>query len=135
MRRLAFVIIACVALVAAAQSLAAAPGVVIEQVDRTRTVPAGGLGGFDGVLPPGGTRWARAQRNGVCDVDVVLHSEGTSRTTTYTNVDGSLDRFTIHLSHWKTSITNPANGASIRTVLAGAVIVEAEDDSSALLRV
>jgi hypothetical protein len=113
MRRLAFVIIACVALVAAAQSLAAAPGVVIEQVDRTRTVPAGGL----------------------CDFDVVLHSEGTSRTTTYTNVDGSLDRFTIHLSHWKTSITNPANGASIRTVLAGPVIVEAEDDGSALVRI
>lgn len=113
MRRLAFVIIAVVALAAAAQSLAAGPSVVIEEVDRTRTVPAGGL----------------------CEFDVVLHSEGTRRTTTYTNADGSLDRFTIHLARWKTSITNPANGATIRTVLAGPVIVEARDDGSALVRI
>jgi hypothetical protein len=113
MRRTAFVIIAVLGLVAAAQAVAAAPTVVVEQVDRTRTVPAGDI----------------------CDFDVVLHSEGTRRTTTYANADGSLDRFTIHLSHWKTTLTNPANGASIRTVLAGPVIVEAQDDGSALVRI
>jgi hypothetical protein len=113
MRRTAFVIIATLGLVAAAQAVAAAPSVVIQEVDRTRTIPAGGL----------------------CDFDVVLHSEGTSRTTTFTNPDGSLDRFMIHLSHWKTSIMNPANGAIIRTVLAGPVIVEASDDGSALVRI
>ncbi|HEY6584414.1 MAG TPA: hypothetical protein VIZ29_06175 [Gaiellaceae bacterium] len=112
MRRLAFVIIAGLALAAAAQAIAA-PSVVIEEVDRTRTLAAGDL----------------------CDFDVVLHSEGTRRTTTYTNADGSLDRFTIHLSHWKTTLTNPATGASIRTVLAGPVIVEARDDGSALVRI
>jgi len=113
MRRTMFVIIAALGLIAATQAVAAAPTVVAEQVDRTRTVPAGDI----------------------CDFDVVLHSEGTRRTTTYTNADGSLDRFTIHLSHWKTTLTNPANGASIRTVLAGPVIVEAQDDGSALVRI
>ena len=113
MRRTAFVIIAAVGLVAAAQAVAAAPSVVVEQVDRTRTIAAGDL----------------------CDFDVVLHAEGTRRTTTYSNADGSLDRFTIHLSHWKSTLTNPATGLSTRTVLAGPVIVEASDDGSALVRI
>jgi hypothetical protein len=104
---------AAVALIVAAQAAAAAPSVVSEEVDRTRTIPAGAL----------------------CDFDVVIHSEGTRRTTTYTNPDGSFDRFTIHLSHWKTSFTNPATGETIQTVLAGPVIVEALDDGTALVRI
>ena len=101
------------ALAVAVPAAAAPPSVVIEQVDRTRTLPAGAL----------------------CDFDVVLHSEGTSRTTTYTNPDGSFNRFAVHLSHWKTSFTNPATGSTIRTVLAGPVIVEALDDGTALVRI
>jgi hypothetical protein len=112
MRKTGLMIVAALSLIAAAQAIAA-PSVVIEEVDRTRTLPAGDL----------------------CNFDVVLHSEGTRRTTTYTNADGSLDRFTIHLSHWKTTLTNPATGASIRTVLAGPVIVEALADGTALVRI
>ena len=101
------------ALALAAPATAAAPSVVIEEVDRTRTLPAGDL----------------------CDFDVVLHSEGTRRTTTYTDQEGSFDRFAVHLSHWKTSFTNPATGGTIRTVLAGPVIVEALSDGTALVRI
>ena len=75
------------------------PSVVIEQVDHTRTLPAGAL----------------------CDFDVVLHSEGTSRTTTYTDRGrpGAPSRSTS--SHWKTSSrTRPNAGGAIRTVLASA---------------
>jgi hypothetical protein len=82
-------------------------------VDRTRTIPAGGL----------------------CSFDIVVHSEGRQRTTTYTNPDGSLDHFAIHLAHWKTTISNPANGASIGTVLGGPVVVEALPDGTALVRI
>lgn len=113
MRLLHLLLFAVAALILSAQAVGAPPTVVIEEVDRTRTLPAGAL----------------------CDFDVVLHSEGTLRTTTYTDQDGSFDRFSVHVSHWKTSFTNPANGASIRTVLAGPVIVEAQDDGSALVRI
>jgi hypothetical protein len=107
------VAIAVVALALAAPAAATPPSVVVEQVDRTRTLPAGAL----------------------CDFDVTLHSEGTSRTTTFTESDGSFDRFTVHLSSWKTSFTNPATGLTTRTVLAGPVIVEALDDGTALVRI
>lgn len=113
MPRFKLVIIAVVALFLSAEAVAAPPTRVEEDVDRTRTIAAGDL----------------------CAFDVVLHSEGHRRTTTYTNEDGSLDRFTIHLSHWKTSLTNPANGATIGTVLAGPVIVEALQDGTALVRI
>jgi len=113
MRLLHLLLSATAALILSAQAVGAPPTVVVEEVDRTRTVPAGDL----------------------CSFDVVLHSEGTLRTTTYTDQDGNFDRFAIHVSHWKTSFTNPANGASIRTVLAGPVIVEAQDDGSALVRI
>ncbi len=105
--------IVAAALAVAVPAAAAPPSVVVEQVDRTRTLPAGSL----------------------CDFDVVLHSEGTSRTTTYTNSDGSFDRFAVHLSHWTTSFTNPATGSTTRTVLAGPVIVEARSDGTALVRI
>jgi|SoiMethySBSTD1v2_1073268.scaffolds.fasta_scaffold152633_3 hypothetical protein len=113
MSKLRLIAIAVVALALAAPAAAAAPSVVIEQVDRTRTIPAGDL----------------------CDFDVVLHSEGTRRTTTFTDSGGNFDRFTIHLSSWTTSFTNPATGLTTRTVLAGPVIVEALDDGTALVRI
>lgn len=113
MRMLHILILAAVALILSAQAAGAPPTVVIEEVDRTRTIPAGDL----------------------CDFDVVLHSEGTRRTTTYSDQNGDFDRFTIHLSHWKTSFTNAATGATISTVLAGPVIVEAREDGTALVRI
>jgi hypothetical protein len=113
MRRLFLLALTGAVLVFAAQAAGSPPTRVEEDVDRTRTIPAGEL----------------------CSFDVVVNSEGHRRTTTYTNSDGSLDRFTIHLSHWKTSITNPATGASVRTVLAGPVIVEARADGTALVRI
>lgn len=113
MRTLHLLLFVALALILSAQAAGAPPSVVIEEVDRTRTLPAGEL----------------------CSFDVLLHSEGTRRTTTYTSQDGTFDRFAIHLSHWKTSFTNPVNGATIRTVLAGPVIVEARDDDTALVRI
>ena len=113
MRKLHVLLFAATALMVSAQAAGAPPTVVTEEVDRTRTIPAGDL----------------------CSFDVVLHSEGTRWTTAYTNADGSFDRFTIHLSHWKTSFTNPATGATIRTVLGGPVIVEAQPDGTALVRI
>ena len=113
MSKLQALAIVIAALAVAVPAAAAPPSVVIEQVDRTRTLPAGAL----------------------CDFDVVLHSEGTSRTTTYTDQQGAFDRFAVHLSHWKTSFTNPATGGTIRTVLGGPVIVEALDDGTALVRI
>jgi len=113
MRFLRMVPVGVAALVLAAQAFGAAPSVEIEHVDRTRTLPAGAL----------------------CPFDVVLHSEGARRTTTYTDASGALDRFTVHLSAWKTSFTNPLTGATVSTVLAGPVIVEAQDDGTALVRI
>jgi hypothetical protein len=113
MGKLRALAIALAALAVAAPAAATPPSVVVEQVDRTRTIPAGAL----------------------CDFDVVLHSEGTSRTTTYTDQQGAFDRFAVHLSHWKTSFTNPETGGTISTVLAGPVIVEALDDGTALVRI
>jgi hypothetical protein len=113
MRTLHLLLVAALALMLSAQAAGSPPTRVEEDIDRTRTIPAGDL----------------------CTFDVVVHSEGRSRTTTYTNPDGSLDRFTIHLAHWKTSITNPANDATISTVLAGPVIVELRPDGTALVRI
>jgi opacity protein-like surface antigen len=113
MGRLQVLLVTAVALILAAQAAGAAPTVAIEEVDRTRTLSAGTF----------------------CDFDVVLHSEGTRRTTAYTDQNGNFDRLTIHLSHWKTSFTNSENGATIRTVLAGPVIVEAQDDGTAIVRI
>ncbi len=75
------------ALALAAPATAAAPSVVIEEVDRTRTLPAGDL----------------------CDFDVVLHSEGTRRTTTYTDQEGSFDRFAVHLSALEDELHEPGH--------------------------
>jgi hypothetical protein len=113
MRKLYLLLLAAGALILAAQAVGAAPSVVIEEVDNTRTIPAGAL----------------------CPFDFVVHSEGTRRTTTYTDQEGNLDRITFLLSSWKTTYTNPANGKTMRTVFAGPVIVEAQDDGSAIVRI
>jgi hypothetical protein len=86
---------------------------VEEHVDSTLTIPAGAL----------------------CPFDFVARSEGYRTTTTFTNPGGSLDRFTIHLTSWHTTYTNPANGKMLRVVFSGPVIVEALSDGTALVRI
>jgi hypothetical protein len=113
MRLLRFAPVAIAALIFATQAAAAAPSVVVEEVDRTRTLPAGSF----------------------CEFDLVIHSQGTRRTTTYTDNDGDLDRFTLHLSQWKTTYTNAATGTTMGIVLAGPIIVEAQVDGTALVRI
>jgi hypothetical protein len=113
MRTLYVLLLAAVALALSAQAAGAPPTREEVDFDRTRTIPAGGL----------------------CDFDVVVHSVGRQRTTTYTDNDGNLDRFTIHLADWKTTLTNPESGATIGTVLAGPVIVELRPDGTALVRI
>jgi hypothetical protein len=104
---------AAAALILSAQAAGAPPTREEVDVDRTRTIPAGAL----------------------CSFDFVVHSEGHQTTTTLTNPDGSFDRFMVHLSSWETTYTNPANGKTLRTVLAGPVIVEALPDGRALVRI
>lgn len=113
MSKLGVMVVAAAALILSAPAAADPPTRVEEDVDRTRTIPAGAL----------------------CPFDFVVRSEGHRTTTTYTNPDGSLDRFTIHLSSWKTTYSNPANGKSLRVVFTGPVIVEALPDGRALVRI
>lgn len=104
---------AAVALILAAQAAGAPPTRTEEHVDRTRTIPAGAL----------------------CPFDFVVTSEGYRTTTTFTNADGSLDRFTVHLTSWHTTYTNPANGKMLHVTFSGPVIVEALADGRALVQI
>ena len=113
MRKLGYLVVVVVALILSAPAAANPPTRVEEHVDRTRTIPAGAL----------------------CPFAFVVSSEGYSTTTTFTNSDGSLDRFTIHLTSWHTTYTNPANGKMLRVTITGPVIVEALPDGRALVQI
>jgi len=113
MSKLGVTVVAAFALILSAQAAASSPTRVEESVDRTTTIPAGAL----------------------CPFEFVVHSEGFRTTTTFTNPDGSLDRFTIHLTSWHTTYTNPANGKMLRVTLSGPVIVEALPDGRALVQI
>src|SRR5687768_12821798 len=106
-------VVAAFALVLSAPAAANPPTRVEAHVDSTRTIPAGAL----------------------CAFDFVVRSEGYRTTTTFTNSDGSLDRFTIHLTSWHTTYTNPANGKMLRVVFSGPVIVEALPDGRAIVQI
>ena len=109
MGKLGMTVVAAFALILAAPAAANPPTRVQVHVDRTTTIPAGAL----------------------CSFEFVVRSEGYRTTTTYTNSDGSLDRFTIHLTSWHTTYTNPANGNMLRVSFSGPVIVEALPDGTA----
>jgi hypothetical protein len=98
-----------VAAVAVATADAAKPSVVVEQVDVTRTIPA------------------RPDR---CSFPLVVHVEGASRTTTFFDNGGNVDRVVTLLDSYSISFTNPANGKSVKTVLAGPFIVEPDGDGT-----
>mgnify|MGYP003292642827 CR=1 FL=1 len=111
MGKLGVMVIAAFALILSAPAAANPPTRVEEHVDRTSTIPAGAI----------------------CPFDFVVRSEGFRTTTTFTNSDGSLNRFTIHLTSWHTTYTNPANGKMLRVTFSGPVIVEALPDGRALV--
>ncbi len=113
MSKLGIIVVAAFALIFSTQAAASAPTRVEESVDRTTTIPAGAL----------------------CPFEFVVRSEGFRTTSTFTDSDGNLSRFTIHLTSWHTTYTNPANGKVLRVTLSGPVIVEALPDGTALVQI
>ncbi len=96
--------LAALAAAAALATTAAADQPVTTEThfDRTRTIPAG-----------------------LCAFPFVLHTEGTIRQTVYSN--GKLVK---HAVDFHITYTNPANGKSAATVLAGPVIIEPNGDGT-----
>ena len=113
MSKLGVTVVAAFALIFSAPAAADPPSRVVEPVDRTTTIPAGAL----------------------CSFEFVVRSEGFRTTTTFTNADGTFNGFTIHLTSWHTTYTNPANGKTLRVTFSGPVIVEALPDGRALVRI
>ncbi len=98
-------VIALVALAVLAPTAAAdQPVTTITNVDRTFTLPAG---------------------PGACPFPFLVHSEGTLRTTVYSNGKAATHAVDFHITY-----TNPANGKTLSTVLAGPVIVEPNADGT-----
>src|SRR3954451_8551855 len=62
---------------------------------------------------------------GLCAFPFVLHSEGTITQTTYSN-----GKVVKHAVDFHITYTNPANGKSASTVLAGPVIIEPNGDGT-----
>jgi len=113
MGKFGVLVVAAFALMLSAPAAANPPTRVEEHVDRATTIPAGAL----------------------CPFEFVVRSEGYRTTTTFTNAAGGLDRFTIHLTSWHTTYTNPANGKMLRVVFSGPVIVKALPDGTALVQI
>lgn len=98
-------VIAVVALAVFAPTAAAdQPVTTITNVDRTFTLPAG---------------------PGACPFPFLVHSEGTLRTAVYSNGKAATHAVDFHITY-----TNPANGKTLSTVLAGPVIVEPNADGT-----
>jgi len=97
------VVIAALALVALAPTAAAdQPVTTITTIDRTFTLPAG-----------------------ACPFPFVVHSQGTLRETVYSNGKDVTHAVNFHITY-----TNPANGKTLSTVLAGPFIVEPNADGT-----
>ena len=92
---------------------AAGPDIVRQPVDDTRFFPAG-------------TR---------CAFDVQGARSGTLTTRTWTDASGAITRQTFTWSDGKITYTNPANGKSVRTILAGPFIFEPLGDGTAIVTV
>ena len=92
---------------------AAGPDIVRQPVDDTRFFPAG-------------TR---------CAFDVQGARSGTLTTRTWTDADGNITRQTFTWSDGKITYTNPANGKSVRTILAGPFIFEPLGDGTAIVTI
>lgn len=97
----------------AAPVAAAGPEIVRQDVDDTRFFPAG-------------TR---------CEFDVIGARSGTLTTMTWTDASGAITRQTFTWSDGKIVYTNPANGESVRTLLAGPFIIEPLGDGTAIVTI
>lgn len=92
---------------------AAGPDIVRQAIDDTRFFPAG-------------TR---------CEFAVEGARTGVLTTTTWTDDAGNVTRQTFVWSGGKIVYTNPANGASVRTILAGPFIFEPNGDGTATVTI
>ena len=102
--RVKIILLAALASLAAAPAAAAdAPTTAITVLDRTGTFPAGTL----------------------CPFAFSFHTEGILRQTTYSNGKVATHAVSFHVTY-----TNPANGKSLQTALAGPVIVEPNGDGT-----
>jgi hypothetical protein len=81
---------------------AAAPVTTLTTFDRTRTIPVG-----------------------LCPFAFVVHSSGTFRETVFSNGKDVTHTVDFHITY-----TNPANGKSVSTVLAGPYVVEPNGDGT-----
>src|SRR4051794_25876908 len=100
---------AVLAAVVVPTALAAPPTVTETQIDRTRTLAAS---------------------PDTCPFDIVVHSTGTRRVTTYS--DG---RVVTLLPSFKVSYSNPLSGKSLTSVLAGPQKVEPNPDGTVTVTV
>lgn len=99
------VVIAVLALVALAPTAAAdQPVTTVTTIDRTFTLPAG---------------------PGACPFPFIVHSQGTLRDTVYSNGNDVTHAVDFHITY-----TNPANGKTLTTFLAGPFIVEPNADGT-----
>jgi hypothetical protein len=97
----------------AAPVAAAGPEIVRQPVDDPRFFPAGTRGAFD-------VQGART---------------GTLTTRTWTDESGAITRQTFTWSDGKIVYTNPANGKTVRTILAGPFIFEPLGDGTAIVTI
>jgi hypothetical protein len=106
MRRTVFALTASAAatmlLVVAPMAAADQPVVTVTQLDRTGTIPAG-----------------------PCPFPFMFHTEGTLRETVF-----SSGKDVTHAVSFKVTYTNPANGKTLTTVLAGPFIIEPNGDGT-----
>lgn len=100
------VIVAAAAIVAvlAPGAVADQPATTITHVDRTFTVPAG---------------------PGTCPFPFTGHTEGTFRETVFSSGRDVTHAVDLHITY-----TNPANGKTLTTVLAGPFIIEPNGDGT-----
>jgi len=80
------------------------PATTITRIDRTFTLPAG---------------------PGACPFPFVVHSEGTLREIVFSSGKDVTHAVDFHITY-----TNPANGKTLTTVLAGPFVVEPNSDGS-----
>ena len=66
----------------------------------------------------------------LCAFPIVVHTEGTFQLKTFFDADGNVTREQTTVNNFKVTFTNPANGKSIRTVLAGPFITEPNGDGT-----
>ncbi len=109
MRTRSFALALAVALIAAVAVLAPTasadePVTTVTQIDRTFTFPAG---------------------PNACPFPFLVHSEGSFRETVFSNGKDVTHAVDFHVTY-----TNPANGKSLSTVLAGPFVVEPNADGT-----